>query len=212
MIVARERPPTLQALWKLAEARAKTSGSPPEAALERAGLLLHRDLAHGGYDSTPRNSVAFAGTGGDGVHFSFVLRDGLALEDSPIVMTVPMHFDHENLVVGEDLRDFLAVGCCLSFFVLEQLTYDRAAFLAAYVAGSDGYQPDDEQRALLARIQLAFGVRPPADLGAHLDALHERFAAWLEPGEPRPIDTEAPTQASLMAYLETMRRKPPSEP
>jgi hypothetical protein len=209
---AGERPPSLQALWAFAEERAEASGCAPDAALERAGLLLHRDLAHGGYDSTPRNSIAFAGTGGDGVHFSFALHDDRALEDSPIVMTVPMSFGHENLIVGENLRDFLAVGSGLSFFVLEQVTYDRPGFLDSYAGGSKRYQPDDKARALLARLALAFGVRPPVDLGTHLDSLHTRFSSWLEPGEPRAIATSVPTQAALLAYLEIMGKKPPTTP
>jgi hypothetical protein len=204
--------PTLERLWNIAEDSAKVAGGHPDDAFERVGLLLHRQLSRANYESTPGNAATFAGTGGDGVHFSIVRRDGVSDEDAPIVMTVPMSFGRENLIVGADLRDFLGVGSSLGFSFLEQLTYDRPACVAAYAGGVDRDRLDDDARALLARIQLAFGVRPPANLEAHLESLEQRFASWLEPGGPDEAPGPPPTQAELLAHLAKMRREPPTRP
>jgi hypothetical protein len=208
----RSGPPTLDRLRNLAEEYAKVAGGRPDAAFERVGLLLHQDLSRANYESTPANAATFAGTGGDGVHFSIVQRDGVAGEDAPIVMTVPMNFGQENLIVGANLRDFLGVGSSLGFFFLEQLTYDRPACLAAYAGGVDRYRLDDDARTLLARIKLAFGVRPPADLEAHLRSLEHEFASWLVPGEPDEAPGPPPTQAEFLAHVAKMRREPPRRP
>jgi hypothetical protein len=175
-------PPTLAKLWALADERSKAVGCAPAEAFECAGLLLDRQLSRRGYDSTPANALTFASTGGDGVHYSFVLRNGVAMDDAPIVMTVPMNAPTDNLIIGANLRDFIGVGSRLGFFPLEQLMYDPIGFLAAYAGKSDDYALEEEGRALVASITHAFGARPPADLDGHLASLDERFASWLEPG------------------------------
>ena len=96
-----------------------------------SGLDLLDIEPYGGtilYDSqtTPINTLAFARTGGDDVHFGMLSIDGVFGDASPIVMTVPMADKDPmncNFIVGETLHDFLCLGCVHGFFSLEKLAY-----------------------------------------------------------------------------------------
>ena len=73
------------------------------------GLGFCRKLMPNYYESwTPNNCWTFAGTGGDGVHFSLLERDGRIRDDSPVVVTQPAGF--RSCIVGESLYDFLCFG------------------------------------------------------------------------------------------------------
>ncbi len=88
--------------------------------LESVGLIMEDELIEEWYECTPLNCLTFASTGGDGVHFS-IIKD---LDQSPVVMTVPMNFDEENLVIANSLYEFLCLGSHFGFFNLEQLSYN----------------------------------------------------------------------------------------
>ena len=90
--------------------------------LPGVGLGLHRRPGHGGDFCSPANAVAFASTGGDGVHFSLFVSDGRATDDSAVVMIVPTGGPPHNLVPGESLRDFLRFGPTRGYFGLGALT------------------------------------------------------------------------------------------
>src|SRR5687767_64611 len=79
----------------------------PESVFDPVGLILQIPPGRRDYHCTPLNSVTFASTGGDGVHFGFLHVEGCSL--SPVVMTVPMS-DVHNFVVGESLFEFLCLG------------------------------------------------------------------------------------------------------
>lgn len=102
--------------------------------LGQLGLFFHDELENGGYHNTPVNTVAFASTGGDGVHFSFLVEDDRVTEDSPVVITVPSGGEPEdaNFIVGENLPDFLRFGLRHGYFALEQLAYYPELTLEAY--------------------------------------------------------------------------------
>lgn len=77
------------------------------------------------YDFTPLNVKTFASTWWDWVHFSFLEIDGKYSDNNPVVMTVPMnYFEDSNIIVWENLYDFLSLGINYSYFWLEQLTYN----------------------------------------------------------------------------------------
>jgi len=59
--------------------------------------------------------------GGDRVHFCLLEVAGQLTEESPVVMIVPCNPDEPRLVVGDTLRDFLALGCTTGYFFLEHL-------------------------------------------------------------------------------------------
>ena len=76
--------------------------------------------------TTPRNTVTFACTGGDDVHFGLLRRAGTFGDHSPVVMTVPMADDSPddtNFVVGSNLHEFLCLGCTHGYFRLETMAY-----------------------------------------------------------------------------------------
>jgi len=117
-------------------------------ALDDEGLRIHDSLSPGGYDSSPPGYVAFASTGGDGVHFSFPSN-----KFGPVVMTVPMAFDRPNIVVGADLKEFLSLGCMYGFFVLQQLGYNEDLTI-------DPADAVREPSPALQRLSKHFDLRP----------------------------------------------------
>lgn len=142
---------------------------------EAIGLLLSGALEHSGYAEAPPESLCFAGTGGDGVHFSFLPASGLEVIDWPVVMTVPMQFDAPNLIVGANLREFLALGLNHGYFTLEQLAYDRTAALAELAQlPSRAGQPALVIQALGA-IAACFAIAPWGEYQQRLAALQRSF-------------------------------------
>jgi hypothetical protein len=96
------------------------------------GLILYSRPQHGGYWCTPTNTLAFAGTGGEGVHFSFLVEGGKVTEESPVVITSPSEFDQPNQIGGESLFDFLCLGYHRGYFALETAPSDK--FFEAYAS------------------------------------------------------------------------------
>src|SRR5258708_629651 len=77
--------------------------------LSDVGLLLLHPPERKWGDETPKNGVIFAHTGGDSVHFCLLEVAGKLSEESPVVMVVPCNSDAPRLVVGDSLREFLAL-------------------------------------------------------------------------------------------------------
>jgi hypothetical protein len=138
------------------------------------GLILTPKLQNGGYRCTPSNSRAFAHTGGEGVHFSFLGEPDEIDETSAIIVTIPGVFDHPNFIVGESLFEFLCFGMYRGFFAIEQLGYRFEEAFRAYTdpnwqPSEDrhhwvGYGVDDRKRAILnlliEKLQLAPWQQP----------------------------------------------------
>ena len=148
----------------------------PETA-DRLGLLLNARLTGPAYDQTPRNCITFASTGGDGVHFSYLLAGEVPTDDSPIVMTVPMAGD-PNRMVGRNLRHFLGLGRHSGYFMLEQLQYDYAGTVLALDRRELDHPAREESRAL-ARIAEALAVEAWSEHGPELVELEEQFVGEL---------------------------------
>ncbi len=129
-------------------------------ALSAEGLIVHQILAEGGYDASPSGAVAFASTGGDGVHFS-VPSERLA---GPVIMTVPMAFENPNFVLGENVWEFLSLGCAFGYFSLEQLAYQYSKTVAAI-------QSAKLQSAALVSLSARFELRPWHDVAGRLAEL-----------------------------------------
>lgn len=117
------------------------------------------------YRTTPRNSLTFASTGGDGVHFG-VLVD--SPDVAPIVMTVPMMFDRPNVIVGGSFHEFLRLGARCDYFCLEELAYhpERAA----------GLLSSESESEELATFVAHFRLRP---LEHAVERLAELERLWL---------------------------------
>jgi hypothetical protein len=168
--------PTLNAdwtrLWRLARRVGATTQEEPDYVFLPIGLRLEDPARAQAWDtaSTPANAVTFASSGGNGVHFSFV-SPGDGGGAAAVVMTVPVAFDSPNHVVGEDLREFLALGYWIGYFSLERLAYrwggrDTIARLQA------GPPPSDpEEAGLLRHLVTEFDLRPWPDVERRLTEL-----------------------------------------
>jgi hypothetical protein len=189
------RHPTLEKLRRLNREAVQRfpAAFPAGLGLGDLGLILCRELEHRYYRCTPLNCWTFAHTGGDGVHFSLLARDGAIHEDSAVILTVPTAFllddPHRSLVVGEDLFDFLCLGVYRGYFCLEELAYHRE--LALLACTDPSWQPSEDwhydvgfgvsehQGQLLALLGNRFGLRPWPDSDRFKD-LQRRYAGELE--------------------------------
>lgn len=159
--------------------------------LGQMGLLLHDECENGGYHNTPKNSVAFASTGGDGVHFSFLVDYDRVTEVSPVVITVPSAGESEdaNFIVGETLHDFLRFGLRHGYFALEQLAYYPELTLEAYRDTdwqptedwhySVGYHLDENGQRVRDFLIQQFQLTPLVFLVDEFAALQARFKPTL---------------------------------
>lgn len=125
---------------------------------DHCGLILCEEEGPWHYTASPLNSDTFATTGGDGVHSSFLVLPGRDPSQFPIVMAVPMN-DLCNVIVGENLIEFLCLGCRTGYFCLEQLVYERIPTIRAIEAARE-FPADEVQAHLLRRLCLQFGLKP----------------------------------------------------
>lgn len=182
--------PTLDALQALATSQQARDSS--GAGLSDIGLIVgdpEVEFLRG--DETPVDSYIFAHTGGDAVHFCLLEVSRAIVEQSPVVMVVPCNPDEPRLVVGDTLREFLALGAVIGFAFVEQLVYDRAktlkylfdydAYLRYCYSGPDAVLEHAEhlanQERLLAELRLAFDLRPWPAPAERLRELESKWAA-----------------------------------
>ena len=147
---------------------------------EAVGLLLTTDRYQSPYEVTPAGVLVFASTGGDGVHFSFLLDETAEPEDWPVVMTVPMQFDRPNLVLGANLREFLALGLRVGYFVLEQLAYDLDEMIGVLDRPQIANERPELMASTLDAIATAYSIAPWED--------HRRRLDWLQRAFPQPVE------------------------
>ncbi len=139
--------------------------------------LHHTPWENYGYWCTPTNSLAFATSGGDGVHFSFLTLEGLVPEKSPVVMTCPATGGFaDNIILAENFRGFLSTGLRTGFFALNEIGHGPEKFFSKYP------QPDEyaiwlakEQKSKLAQLQKRFGLEPWINVKETIVALQERY-------------------------------------
>jgi hypothetical protein len=187
----------------LAEDLGQTRCTGAPTAFEPIGLILHEDLEDRG-PVTPVGAWPFASTGGDGVHFSFLPREGRVGDDSPIVMTVPTV--GENVIVGADLTEFLGLGIRFGYFVLERIVHDGREFFDAYRSkGNSRYRASAGGRYQLDTIASAFGVKPwPGAIENRL-ALLQAFHGHLV---RRPSEAPASSVRARLEQAPRARSKP----
>ena len=171
-------PTSLLKLWELAGGDPLDPACDWNSAFDPIGLTLFAPPRNNRYWCTPTNSLTFATTGGDGVHYGFVAVNGEFTDFSPIVMTVPM-CDTPNVVVGANFREFLALGCRFGYFALEQLIYHRDETLSELALGRFDPEASESARALLQKVSDAFALSPWQTPGQRLAEL-EAHAAQLQ--------------------------------
>ena len=173
-------PSLLRDLWKLTDGD-PASSSRAAAAFEDAGLILIAPPRWYGYESTPANATSFATTGGDGVHYSWLTFDGVDAERAPIVMTVPMASEERtNIIVGENLREFLNLGCRYGYFPLEQLAYDWDETIRELERQRVAPNAWPEKRRKLNMLTEALGLVPWPSPRQRLRALQDEFLPRIE--------------------------------
>lgn len=179
---------TLERLWSLADklaAAAETKRTGVNV-FDPVGLLLERPLERNTYEETPLNTLCFARTGGGGVHFSFLTDDGAVSDESPIVLTIPMDEDH-NTIVGENLLEFLSLGCVDGYFRLEMLPGNRDELIENLMHGKRAEMHEYEHQ-LLKAIRDEFDVRPWPDIRTRLSELKQKYRSTLQFDEDAELE------------------------
>lgn len=173
-------PQSLSRLFALANAITGEPAGDGTSAFGDIGLFLHPNLDYSAYRDTPANSTTFASTGGDGVHYGFLVDSEVEADDPPIVMTVPMNFERPNVIVGSNLKEFLSLGCRAGYFSLEQLVYDPVGTVLDLQSAEFSPDASSEEIELLTQISAEFDVSPWRDPGARLDELRSMFGALVD--------------------------------
>ena len=97
----------------------------PNLYFDYAGMIPVED-ENDRYDSSPMNTKVFGQTGGDGVHYSIL---EISEDVQPIVITVPMNFGDSmsdyNIILSENINEFLGIGYYNGWFPLEELCYNN---------------------------------------------------------------------------------------
>lgn len=157
------------------------------------GLILRRPPLRREriYRYSPLNSVLIAHTGGEAVHYSFLVLDGHWSELSPVVLT-----DHDwgNIVVGENLAEFLRLGLNTGYFLSGYDLCDpegnwtnpeaaqRFETKATPVVG-----PPERFDFQLQRLGEHFGLEPLSGVAERLAELQQRYQPLIEPAPPRSL-------------------------
>lgn len=149
-----------------AELQRTSKGCMEEDTLDWVSLLLDKQLDAYRYDfCTPLNVRTFAGTGGDGHHFSFLVQNGTVDASSPVILTQPDNCG-ESCVVGEDLQEFLCLGCRGGYAdVLGQRPEVRGSDAELRGIDDHTYAPylAENQVKTLQALSLRFGLKPWTD-------------------------------------------------
>jgi hypothetical protein len=177
----------LELLWSLTGVKRSGEDSDWNAFFDPIGLILRLPPEYGGYWCTPTNSVSFATTGGDGTHFSILRIAGRQDDRCPVVMTVPMS-DAPNVIVGEDLRDFLALGCRRGYFSLFQFVHSPEEAFEQYASAAYDPEATSDEIEKLRLIETTFQLRPWRDIRRRIAKLRLRYHSLLEMPPPDEAD------------------------
>ncbi|HEX6902127.1 MAG TPA: hypothetical protein VF789_20590 [Thermoanaerobaculia bacterium] len=122
-------------------------------------------------EGAPLNSIAFADTGGDGIHFSLVSENGEVGDDCMVIMTVPELWEDPwaaNIAVGENLHDFLCLGCMAGYAALEKLAFYGDAAIERL---QDEEEDDPEAAETLRVMREELGLSPWPNVAEKLASL-----------------------------------------
>ncbi|MEG1202495.1 MAG: hypothetical protein RSD82_10065 [Comamonas sp.] len=170
-------PAPLQALYDAAAAIGPEFDLSPENVFDDCGLILEIPPARNWMDwCTPRNVLTFATTGGDSVHYSYLVDERLPADVCPIVMTLPC-VNEFSWVVAESFQEFFDYGYHVGWFSLEQLYYDEEEGEAYFRQPSDTFSElGAEQLALLHKV---LNMKPVPPALTRIAELQEKYHAML---------------------------------
>lgn len=152
----------------------------PSLFFDYAGLMpTEKDFK---YDSSPLNTITFAGTGGDGVHYGILL---LSETIQPVVMTIPMNSGNDigvyNWILAENLDEFLGLGYYNGWFFLEQIAYQstRERAFAHYSGDHFLAYEDFSEVHFITRLRTALGYAHSPLSVERLKELKEKYFHFL---------------------------------
>lgn len=139
---------------------------------------------NGGYGCSPIDSITFADTGMDGIHYAFLtdFSTEMDLEHTPVICISPMDFGHCLRLVANNLRDFLS----LQLHGHETLLLNEFQSREHYVStvqqheeerSSDtfDYEKWDKQKTIvLESAKQRFQLEPIIDPYGYIEELRER--------------------------------------
>ena len=141
------------------------------------------EFSVGGYSCTPTDSLAFARTGMDGEHFSFLVLDNSIHTQSPIVLTSPMWSQNTNTVIAKDFRSFLCLLIRYGGFRLGDFASAPDKALKLYESPSQSEQVEDipkrETQQLLSSIAAELDLRPYIYAPSEFASLQQRYMPLL---------------------------------
>ncbi len=172
----------LDKLWSLSGIERSSFPESENMYFDPVGLNLFKNVEKMGYWCTPENTVTFASTGGDGVHFGFLVGPDGITENSPIVMTLPCA-DTSNIIVGENFLDFLSLGCRGGYFELEQIEYSPEEHIAFLDSQQYSNEMESNEIALLQSIENEFSLKPWSNHKARLAELELKYLSLLKYSE-----------------------------
>jgi hypothetical protein len=193
--------------------------------LEWLGLIFSEltQLKNYGYYCTPTNTLAFARTGMDGEHFSFLVGEDGVNERSPIICTAPAYYndnptDSCNVVVAENFLMFVRLWLRFGGYALVELVCNREQALEVYTTADwkpveqslrppdylrFDYIPDDETQAVLDFALDALDLQPYIYTVDEFLALQVRYMSQLE----LPEDYKEDLRANELWILEQAKAK-----
>ena len=171
-------PAELQALYAAAQAAGPKFDLSAEAVFDYCGLLLEMPPVRQWIDwCTPRNVLTFATTGGDSVHYSYLVDERLPQGVCPIVMTLPCA-DAQSFVIAENFQEFFDYGFYVGWFSLEQLYYDDDEGAAYFRQPSADFGEIGLQQ--LPLLHQALNMKPVPPTVARFAQLQEKYHALLD--------------------------------
>ncbi len=168
----------LDKLWSITGDE-RLSGSNDSLYFDSIGLNLIDDIKRWEYWCTPMNTACFASTFGDGVHFSFICESGQVFDNSPVVMTIPTA-QTTNIIVGENLIDFLSLGCRASYFTLEQIEYQPQSHISLLDSHTYPSDMNKEEINMLQAIESEFDLKPWSNNEERLEELKQKYIGLLQ--------------------------------
>lgn len=170
---------TFEQLWAIAKREAQRIGETPDGVFLPIGLQLETPTKPWEYYCTPTNVKTFASTGCDGVHYSFLELSSLS--ESPVVMTVPANYGNPNpnVIISENLYEFLCLGSRASYLVLEELSWQNGELGSLKSANYADFL-SDEQINLLNTLNNEFLLYPWSNLEERIVALQSKYLDLLQ--------------------------------
>ncbi|MCU0547862.1 MAG: hypothetical protein MUC48_00810 [Leptolyngbya sp. Prado105] len=170
---------TFEQLWAIANREAQRIGETPNNVFLPIGLRLEIPEKPWEYYCTPVNVKTFASTGCDGVHYSFL--ELIPSSELPVVMTVPANYGNPNpnVIISENLHEFLCLGSKASYIVLEELSYENGE-LNSLKSSTYADFLSNEQIDLLNILNSEFSLRPWSVLEERMNYLQSKYLDLLQ--------------------------------